>query len=207
MSPVSDFTSTHSQPSCQTGGILPILLPSIVPYSPTPALPELLAEAARAVDPATRPLLPWQSAFAEWLSSQPTKVSVQAQRKIASSLAKTLVTARALGRLRRNARFVSYLASLQLDEIRRARAVLEEHYTEGITTHIAGMRMAMAAEDHKSLPSYTVPILDRVVPKRDAVQGNTQVNVTLTTKQTAQLDAAIAEVEYEVLPPPPGVNA
>lgn len=85
--------------------------------------------------------------------------------------------------------------------------MLEEHYTEGITTHIAGMRMAMAAEDHKSLPSYTVPILDRVVPKRDAVQGNTQVNVTLTTKQTAQLDAAIAEVEYEVLPPPPGVNS
>lgn len=161
-------------------------------------VPAWLAESS---DPASAPLLPWQAVYAEWLSIQPTKPSTVQQRKIASQFCQRPVSLRELHKLRTNPRFESYLLALQADSVRRARAIIEEHYAEGVHAHIDGMRMAKDAADYKALPAFTVPLLDRVVPKKEAVAAQTQINVTLSTKQQAQLTEQPMEVEYEVLPP------
>lgn len=162
------------------------------------AVPAWLAETS---DPASVPLLPWQSLFAEWLSIQPDRPSTVQQRKVASNFCQRPVSLRELHKVRKNTRFEQYLLALQADSVRRARAIIEEHYAEGVHAHIDGMRMAKDAADYKALPAYTVPILDRVVPKKESVAAATQVNVVLTTKQQSQLEGAPVEVEYEVLPP------
>lgn len=152
-------------------------------------------------DPALKPLPPWQSAFAEWLSSQPDKPSTQAQRKMASALLRQTISPKALRRVIRNPAFIRYLALLNADALRRSRAILEQHYTEGVHAHLSGMRSALDANDYKALPSFTVPILDRVVPKKEQVAAATQVNVVLSTKQQALIAGDAPEVTYEVLPP------
>lgn len=156
--------------------------------------------------PAFPPLLPHQSAFAEWLSSQPQRPPVSVQRKMYSKLCQRLVSPRTfadhMSKLKTNPHYIRYYASLQADALRRSRVILEEHYTEGVETHLDGMRMAREAEDYKAIPAFTVPILDRVVPKREAVQANTQINVVLSTKQKAVLDnEQVPDVSFEVLPP------
>jgi len=162
------------------------------------AVPAWLAESS---DPASAPLLPWQSLFAEWLSIQSDRPSTVQQRKQASLFCQRPVSLRELHKVRKNPRFEQYLLALQADSVRRARAIIEEHYAEGVHAHIDGMRMAKDAADYKAIPAYTVPILDRVVPKKEAAAAQTQINVILSTKQQAQLNDTPVEVEYEVLPP------
>jgi len=99
--------------------------------------------------------------------------------------------------MRRSARFIDYYHSLQLDAVRAARSMLEERYGSAINAHFDGLDMALGARDYRAIPNYTVPILDRVAPKRDNTIVATKVEVILSSKQEA---AIAAEAMTEVLP-------
>lgn len=103
--------------------------------------------------------------------------------------------------MRRSGRFIDYYRSVQLDAVRAARAMLEERYGSAIQAHFAGLDLALGAEDYRAIPNYTVPILDRVAPKRDNTVVATKVEVILSSKQEAAMaqDAVIEVLPAEVI--------
>ena len=145
----------------------------------------------------SQPLLPWQCAFAEWIACQDVRPSISQQCQAASKLAQRTVSKRTLARIRRSQRFIEYYQSLQLDAVRAARSMLEERYGSAITAHFEGLEMALGQSDYRAIPHYTVPILDRVAPKRDNTVVATKVEVILSSKQEAALTA---DPVIEVLP-------
>jgi lambda repressor-like predicted transcriptional regulator len=95
--------------------------------------------------------------------------------------------------------YKEYFAELQKDALRRARAKIEMRVPEYIDAHKKGLDMALEAHDHRSIPNYTNPILDRVWPRNDQQVAQAAVVIELTPKQLASIDAPAPVVEYEEL--------
>jgi len=144
------------------------------------------------------PLLPWQFAFAEWLANQDHRQPVAEQVAKAEELAQRSVSAASLRALRRRKQFREFYERLRKDALSKARAMLERRYPKFVQAHEDGLDAALDAGDYRAVPSFTVPVLDRVAPKRDIAQANAVVTIHLTEKQQALL-ATVEDGEFEVL--------
>jgi hypothetical protein len=149
---------------------------------------------------ALQPLRPWQYAFAEWLAHQvDRRPKVAEQIEKAEELAQHTVTASALRRLKDRRAFRDYFGKLHAGALQRARAKLEARYEKFIDAHVDGLEMAYNEGDYHAIPKYTVPVIDRIAPKRDAAPVQQAVVVHVTTEQAAKIEAD--EAEFEILPP------
>ena len=59
-----------------------------------------------------------------------------------------------------------------------------------------GLEMALREKDHKAIPNYTGPIIERAWPRRDSPETQTQVTIHITPRQQADL----VEPPVELLP-------
>lgn len=145
-------------------------------------------------------LAPWELAFAEWLAhSVAQRTSMKTQLEIAMDLAGEPVTYGYIKNLKNREEFREYYVELQKDALRRARSMVEKRLPQGVKAHFEGLQMALDTEDHRSIPAYTVPILDRAMPKKAEIGAVTAVKIELSPKQHALLDETIPEVEVEVI--------
>jgi hypothetical protein len=138
--------------------------------------------------------------YAEWLATtveMPTpserleKYREFRQRKVALST---------MQGIERSDAFRYYFDDIVVDERRRAAKMFDANSPKGVAAHFQGLEMAMENSDYRAVPSFTVPVLDRVIPKKpDQVQAM-QVVVNVTPEQIERLrDSETPEIEVEVL--------
>jgi len=145
-----------------------------------------------------KPLQQWHAEFAYWLSHQTDTPSIDEQLQKAEELATKSVSRESLQRLKRRPKFREYFARLHGVAKDRARAQLEEGYSDAVHTHLWAIREAKALGDFKAIASLTNPIIDRVSPKREDTPAVTHLTIHLEPKQQAAL-TQIAEGHFEVL--------
>ena len=68
--------------------------------------------------------------------------------------------------------------------------------------HRQGAEMAVRQGDYRAIPAFTVPALERAVPKRDESRPPTQIAIVISPQQLSGLQTYQApEVEVVTLPP------
>lgn len=137
-----------------------------------------------------QPLLPWHRAFARWLvwPDGPTRPTIAQQTKRASELAGVPIHRLALAYLKRRDDFRAYVAKVEESTIARARDTLEAQYADYVAAHKQGLDMAVEAGDYRVVPKFTVPILDRVAPRKvEQETHHTNVVIRVTTQQAERL--------------------
>ncbi len=152
-------------------------------------------------------LLPGHYDFIDWLakyisSHQGKKPTNAEQIEVLEELLQVKVTEEALRKLRRRAEFKEYFNNLIDDRDKANVRKLKSKMPEAIDAHFKGLDMAVTAEDYRAIPAYTNPILDRVIPRRDALQAQQQViNIVLTPKQEALLgeETTVVEADWDEL--------
>lgn len=156
--------------------------------------------------PQTLPLMPWEVEFAEWLVTQHKRPLIKDQLAKCEELLKAVgahaalpYTRKDLKNLRQRDEFKAFFADLQKDALKRARAKIEMRVPEYIDAHKKGLDMALEAHDHRSIPNYTNPILDRIWPRNDQQTATAAVVIELSPKQIASINDPPPTVEYEVL--------
>lgn len=143
---------------------------------------------------------PWEAEFAEWLVTQPKRPSLRTQVAKAHDIMRSVnidptdFTLRTLRALKQRESFMGYVADMQLSALRKARAKLEVRLPDYVEAHATGLTMALEARDHRSIPNYTNPILDRVWPKQDQQIAQAAVVIELSPKQLASVHAPPTEV-------------
>lgn len=155
--------------------------------------------------PQTLPLQPWEAEFAEWLVTQPKRPTLAAQLAKAHEMIVAvgqdvnLFKQKNLRQLKAREAFKGYVADMQLSAVKKARAKLEVRLPDYVEAHRVGLTMAMEARDHRSIPNYTNPILDRVWPKQDQQIAQAAVVIELSPKQLASIHAPPTDVIVEEL--------
>ena len=146
-----------------------------------------------------QPLQAWQLAFLEWLANQERHPPVSKQVEKANELrAETSVegsplTARRLRAFKTRKGAVEFWEKLQKGTLARCRAKIENNLDEYVAAHKCGLDWALGAKDYRAIPAFADPMLERVWPRKEIVQANTQVNIVLS----AQQQRAIASVDDE----------
>ena len=156
------------------------------------------------MDPDTRPLLPEEAAFAEWLSSQFERPSRREQVEKLQEMLQKAVGNSYLHSLKRRKAFREYWGDINTSALKRARKMVEAQLPEAVRVHFQGMKRLEAAASAnadllKSIPTFTAPSLDRAGPKKDEtpIQANVQIN--LSARQLEALSSDAITVEAEVI--------
>lgn len=174
----------------------------------TPAVAPILHEDGKRINRnlpgQAKPLEKWHMAYAEWDVTRGRGNLPESQHLAQASLfAGRAVTAPELRSLRyRSVAYKQYRTLVSNSEyVQAARKRFEAMMLPAVDAHHRAIELAVAAEDYKAIPALTVPVLDRIVPKRDQNLSATQVNITLSLKQSALLDAdPIIDVTSEAIP-------
>lgn len=136
-------------------------------------------------------------AFALWLASpQPDgkKPKTQQQTKKASELAGYGITVNTLYALRKRPDFQLFRQALEASVTEAAKEALALAHRSYVEAHQRGLEMALAEGDYKAIPAFTVPILDRIVPKKaDTNVGNKTIIVNVHEDRAKALTASLAE--------------
>lgn len=151
-------------------------------------------------------LLPWMKAFALWyLSPQPDgkKPKTPAQTKKATELAGYLVTKNALYKMRGRPDFQLFLNTLRTSVTDAAKEALTLAHLAYVKAHERGLEMALAHGDYKAIPAFTVPVLDRIVPKKaDTNVGNKTIIVNVQEGAARALLGSAEETLGEIIVEP-----
>ena len=146
------------------------------------------------------PLQQWMKDFCHWLVTTKPKPKIVEQTRRATELAGVVIHRRALTWLTTRKDFDAYYTLLSAEGLARAKHKMLgdlEFYAE---LHRMGAEMAMNAGDHRSIAAYTVPALDRILPKRqEQVQQTSMVVIQVTGNQAAKLDSADLEDKGELV--------
>ena len=156
-----------------------------------------------------KPLQKWQVQFAEWLATCPELPSRAEQREIAEQFKLRAYGEHASDELREGLprrTFYNMLQRPDFQEVVRkfaegnveaARARLMMDLPEYVGMHMWGAQRAKEKDDIKTLVSYTVPALDRVMPRKaEAAQAAAVVTINISP---AALQAPTAHVEAEII--------
>lgn len=174
-------------------------------------LSQLLPPARARVD-GSRPLPLWTVKFAMYLVACPRAPSSVEQEQVATKLANeniNLTTTRPvtigygiIKRLRTDSRWQELVRELEKGGIEAAKRLFTEDAPVYVMLHRMGAEEAWRNKDYKALPAYTVPALDRVVPKRQEGVPVTQVAIVLSPERLTALQTYEApETSVEELPP------
>ena len=69
--------------------------------------------------------------------------------------------------------------------------------------HGGGAEQAKAAGDYKAMPAFTVPALDRAMPRKQDAAAQTQIAIVLSPQQLSGFtDYSVPEVKTELLEAP-----
>lgn len=160
------------------------------------------------------PLRAWHAHFALWLVEMPVTPGIAAMLEAANGFANArhdprrstppvVVTKKMLRTLRERADFQGLVQEIEKGSLERARVTFLSHLPELVGLHVWGAQRAREKDDVRGLVSYTVPALDRAIPRRDApLVAMQSVSITLSAQQYEGFVNYVApEVTYEVVPP------
>src|SRR5439155_23616784 len=116
--------------------------------------------------PAPRyPLRPWQAKFGAWLAdSEHPPIAVQLE--VASRLAGQPITYGQVKHLRKRADFVELVDTMRTGGIEAARRLFVSNLPMFAELHAWGAERSKEKDDTRGLANFTVPALDRILPRR-----------------------------------------
>ncbi len=144
----------------------------------------------------------WQYAFAEWLANHidkrlPLSEQVTKAQELANEFSLT-VSERDLRALKSRKPFRDYLADMRDDAEKRARSMIRASLPEYVGAHRKALKLAADKEDFRAMASIAEPMIERAWPRRDAIQQNTQINITLSPAQQKIFDG-LDEPDVQIL--------
>lgn len=143
----------------------------------------------------------WQRMVAAWYATVPYATPKSILR-YARDLTKLEVTPGAIRALFERKDFQQLVEQFKAAPSLRIREIAEFDYNFYLDAHRQGLQMAIAANDHRGIPAYTTPMLDRMLPKKAEGDQRAQVVVVnLTPGQAKSIsisdvqEAQIMEIE------------
>lgn len=146
----------------------------------------------------------WEMLFLEWLENHPKpRPSNALALAKATELSKRTVSLAEIDQLRYRRRAgKEYIKKLREAMEGAAKELMAADLTFMVNAHHLGTEMALAdPAGYKYLPNFTRPYLDRAWQLKTDVVNATQVNITLSMKQSAMIDdQPLIEVTAEPIP-------
>jgi len=154
-----------------------------------------------------RPLTPAEFTFCEWLAKTPVNPNQSEQVKKLREIFNPPdaegnppsyiipVTKERLLKLKRRKEFQHYFEEMRQAELDRARAMFIKRMPEAVATHFLAMDLAMQGKDYRSIPAFTNPVLDRVLPKKSENAPIAAVKIELTQAQSKNMDLETPDIE------------
>jgi len=162
--------------------------------------------------PRVRGKLPlWTLRYAAWEASAAYILNKEERVKIANELANenlrpnqrpVTVTWAHIRRIRQRADWQEVVRKFEEGGMEAARQQFISDLPTYIHMHREGAEMAMRQGDYRALPAFTVPALERAVPKHDESRPPAQIAIVISPQQLSGLQTYQApEVIVEQLPP------
>ena len=154
-----------------------------------------------------RPLSPYEFTFCEWLARHPEHPKVKEQ---VAKLREMLnppdkdgnppeyiipVDRKKLVKLKNRQEFKDYFAEMRKEELGRARSMFIKRMPNAVAGHFDALDQVLANGDYRAVPSFTVPVLDRVMPKKAENAPVTAIKIELSQAQQDLLELPEASVE------------
>ena len=152
----------------------------------------------------SKSLTPGMKAYAAWLALNPGK-KAQERRIQAGICLNTTVSTANLKALEGREDFGALLQSYANDEVTRVKGILERHLEVAVDAHMLGLQLAVSERDHRAIPKFTVPFIERAWPKQnDVIPHVPLIEIHIGQGQTMRLIEApavevIPEADYEVV--------
>jgi hypothetical protein len=160
--------------------------------------------------PRTRtPLTPYEFTFCEWLATQsvPPKSKEQLAKlneiynppdKDGNPPSSPIpVNRQRLDNLKRRQDFKEYYNKMLGEELQRSREMFIKRMPNAVAAHFDAMNLAMIHSDYRAVPSFTNPVLDRVMPRKQEAAPIAAVKIELTPAQQQFMDIGETVVEVE----------
>jgi hypothetical protein len=162
--------------------------------------------------PSTALNTPWElepqvREFATWYAKATGKVGFGArwtkekQRLMYLRFTGYAITGYELSQLKKNTEFKGYVREIQESmqtQIEAAQKVAARLLPLGMEVHEMALQEVKSKKDYKAAPALTVPLLDRVMPKKQETAPQA-FSVTITTARLDALNAPSTEIEVEAV--------
>lgn len=146
-----------------------------------------------------------EAAFARWLAGFSRAPAMSEQVEKAQELLQVTLTERHLSNIKRTRPFRNYFATLTQMTATEAKEIARDAFHSkapyAVDSHFEALENLKKLGDWKEVAKYTIPVLDRVVPKQpDVALQATQVTINLGAEQRKALDGGEIVVEAEEIP-------
>lgn len=122
----------------------------------------------------------WQRLFAAWYAVHPVKPRILECVEYCRAITHWRVPRATVEKLLRREDFQTLTRQFRESERLRTQELLTADYQYYLDAHRKGLDMALEAGDHRGIPAFTNPILDRIAPKRtEEGQKAAMVNIVL----------------------------
>ena len=171
-------------------------------------LPSTILENVELARPtAQKALQAWEAEFAEWLAKCPSRATQEQQVVKINRLYDRYNDAldepldyRYVRKLRRRAEFKEYYGLMQEGGTRAARRMMKMREQYAVAKHFEAVEKASAAGDYRGVFAGTIPMLDRIEPKKQELGPTAAIQVNLSVEQGQALaEAEAIPVEVEVV--------
>lgn len=144
-------------------------------------------------------------AYAAWLAIQ-SKFPRSIERLNCAGLCfNTRVSRSHLNILEAREDFVNLVQTYRDQEVTRVKGIIERHLATAVDAHMLGLQLAVEEKDHRAIPKFTTPLIERAWPKQNEVIPHVpMIEIHIGTGQTLRLIEApaievIPDAEYEVV--------
>ncbi len=117
----------------------------------------------------------WQRLFAAWYATLPGPPAMDAMVAYAQALTTYRITPQSIRITTKRDDWRELVDQFRGSEALRVRELLHADYQFYLDAHRKGLFMALEKEDHRAIPSFTVPIIERFAPKKEDQAARAQV--------------------------------
>ena len=149
-----------------------------------------------------RPLQPWEMVLAEYLvqSNRGKANYAELQAFLGQQDPPVVVEDKALRKLlHRDESFKRYRNLYENDVLSAMRQRVLTHMPEFITAHVKGLRLAIDGGNPKDIATFTQPMVDRALPKKEETPPLMAVQVVLSQRQQEALVDTPVTIEAEII--------
>lgn len=159
-----------------------------------------------------RPLKWWQSALAEYMGTaikrpKPAeylaKANELANKDTPDGSPRVELSLGEVRQLFKNPVFRRQVALFEIGQARAARKIIERDAPDYMRGHRQALEYALKEKDPRAIAAVTVPVMDRVWPKKQEQSATVAaVKIVLTDAQKSLMDVQTVEGGYEVVKKP-----
>ena len=156
-----------------------------------------------------RELRPWEYHLAQFIAQYPMKgrPPIESLMSVASSEAGADLPEDVVRRTITDPSFRRYRILVENDLVAAARKRLAGSALDVLNNHLEGMEWASDLKDPRAMAAITVPLLDRLLPKKDDSTPMVAVQVVLNQRQLSALEAPAPVVVVEAVVEPDDATA